>query len=345
MHARHSISSLVAGSLLCGVCNVAMAAENSELAVPLGVWGLDSAILPLSGVYGQIVAPSYRASSAKDANGNDMAISLPRGSIPGIPVSLNGTINARIKVDAVVPKLVYVSEDPILGGRYGGYIAVPLLNKSRDITVNITTALPVPYQSVPKQVGQSLSQKASGSKRGLGDIELASFIGWKFESLSIVAAMNVDLPTGSFDKNSQVNLGLNSYSFRPLVSAAWSTESGFDIAAAMSYNVSTANRETDYKSGQYFHMEYVGTYQFTGNFKAGLQGYVLHQTTDDKDPSGSSALPLVNGNRARVTSLGPVMSYQTDDLKTQIELKYLREMSARARPEGDLALITFSRLF
>lgn len=339
MHARHSISSLVAGSLLCGVCNVAMAAENSELAVPLGVWGLDSAILPLSGVYGQIVAPSYRASSAKDANGNDVAFSK---SIPGIPVLVKGTVNARIKVDAVVPKLVYVSEDPILGGRYGGYIAVPLLNKSRDITVNVTTPLPPALQ---QKIGLAASQAASGSKRGLGDIELASFIGWKFESLSIVAAMNVDLPTGSFDKNSQVNLGLNSYSFRPLVSAAWSTESGFDIAAAMSYNVSTANRETDYKSGQYFHMEYVGTYQFTGNFKAGLQGYVLHQTTDDKDPSGSSALPLVNGNRARVTSLGPVMSYQTDDLKTQIELKYLREMSARARPEGDLALITFSRLF
>jgi hypothetical protein len=45
--------------------------------------------------------------------------------------------------------------------------------------------------------------------------------------------MNVDLPTGSFDRNSQVNLGMNSYSFRPLVSAAWSTESGFDFAASL----------------------------------------------------------------------------------------------------------------
>ncbi len=339
MQARHSIIGLVAASLFTGACQMASAAENSEIAVPIGVWGLDSAILPLSGVYGQIVAPSYRASSAKDANGNDVSFSK---SIPGIPVTVKGSVNARIKVDAIVPKLVYVSEDPILGGRYGAYVAVPLMDKSRDITVNVTTPLPAALQ---QKIGTAASQAASGNKRGLGDVEVATFIGWKFDSLSLVAALNVDLPTGSFDKNSQVNLGLNSYSFRPLVSAAWSTESGFDVAAAMSYNVSTANRDTDYKSGQYFHMEYVATYQFTNNFKAGLQGYLVHQTTDDKDPKGSSALPLINGNRARIRSLGPVMSYQTDDLKTQVELKYLREMSARARPEGDLALITVSRLF
>ena len=117
------------------------------------------------------------------------------------------------------------------------------------------------------------------------------------------------------------------------------------MAASLCYNFSTANRDTDYKSGQYVHLEYVSTYQFPSNIKIGLQGYVLHQTTDDRDPSGSSALPIINGNRAHASALGPVISYQTEDLKTQIEFKYLREMSARARPEGGLALLTYSRLF
>jgi hypothetical protein len=344
MHARNSLSSLVVGSLLMGSCHIAISAENNELAVPMGVWGLDSAILPLSGVYGQVILPSYRATSVKDANGNDMTFSttIPSKSVPGVPIPVKGSVDARIQVDAVVPKLVYVSEEPILGGRYGGYIAVPLLDKSRKITVNVTTPLP---PAVKQQIGQVASQAASGDKSGLGDIELAAFLGWKFENLSVVAAMNLDLPTGSFDAKSMVNLGTNYYSFRPLVSAAWSTESGFDVAASFAYNVSTANRDTSYKSGQYVHIEYVGTFQFNNNVKAGLQGYYLNQTTDDKDPNGTSHLPIVNGNRARVTALGPVMSYQTDDLKTQVELKYLREMSARARPEGDLALITLSRLF
>jgi hypothetical protein len=339
MHARNSISSLVVGSLLMGACQIAVSAENNELAVPMGIWGLDSAILPLSGVYGQVVLPSYRATSVKDAQGNDMTFSK---TVPGVPVTVRGTVDARIQVDAVVPKLIYVSEEPILGGRYGGYIALPLLDKSRKITINVTTPL---SQVAKQQIGQAASHAASGDKSGLGDIELAGFIGWKFENLSVVAAMNLDLPTGSFDAKSMVNLGNNYYSFRPLVSAAWSTESGFDVAASFAYNVSTANRDTSYKSGQYVHLEYVGTYQFNNNFKAGLQGYYLSQITDDKDPKNSSSLPIVNGNRARVTALGPVMSYQTDDLKTQVELKYLREMSARARPEGDLALITLSRLF
>lgn len=342
MKSRFSIAGLATGSLIVGMsafAPAAFAAENNEVAVPMGIWGLDSAILPLSGVYGQIVAPSYRSDTVKDSNGDDLVF---RKSVPGIPVVLNGSVKASIKVDAIIPKLVYVSEDAILGGRYGGYVAVPLLNKKRDITININTPLPVALQ---QKISTDASAAASGSRSGVGDVELAGFISWKFESLSLVAAMNIDVPTGSFDKNSQVNLGLNSYSFRPLVSAAWSTDSGFDLAASLAYNYSTANRDTDYKSGQYVHLEYIGSYQFSNNVKAGLQGYYLQQVTDDQDPNGTSALTIVNGNRARAASLGPIVSYQTDDLKTQVEFKYLKEFSARARPAGGFALLTLSRLF
>lgn len=340
MQVRKSIITIAGAAALLGSSQLANAAENSEVAVPLGIWGLDSAILPVSGLYGQVLLPSYRASVAKDGNGDDVSFAK---TVPGIPVTIRGTVNAKIKVDAIVPKLVYVSPDPVLGGRIGAYIAVPLLDKSRDVVVNVTTPLPVP--GLQKKISQGASHAASGNERGLGDIEATAFIGWKYESLSIVAAMNVDLPTGSFNKDSQVNLGMNSYSYRPLISAAWSTESGFDFAAALGYNISSANRTTNYKSGQYLQFEYVGTYQFSNNIKAGLQGYYLNQTTDDKDPNGSSAVPILNGNRARVTSLGPVMSYLSDDLKTQVEVKYFREFSAKARPEGDMALVTVSRLF
>lgn len=339
MQVRKSLITIASATALLGTSQFLSAAENSEVAVPLGIWGLDSAILPVSGLYGQVLLPSYRASTAKDGNGDNVSFAK---TVPGVPVTVRGTVDARIKVDAIVPKLVYVSPDPVMGGRVGAYIAVPLLNKSRDVVINVTTPLPAALQ---QKIGMGASQASSGHERGLGDIETTAFIGWKFESLSIVAAMNIDLPTGSFDKNSQVNLGMNSYSYRPLISAAWSTESGFDFAGALGYNISTANRSSNYKSGQYVQFEYVGTYQFSNNIKAGLQGYYLNQTTDDRDPSGSSAVPILNGNRARVTSLGPVMSYLSDDLKTQVELKYFHEFSAKARPEGDMALVTLSRLF
>ncbi|MFZ6751631.1 SphA family protein [Undibacterium sp. Ren11W] len=339
MQVRKSLLLIASATSLLGASQFVSAAENSEIAAPIGIWGLDSAILPVSGVYGQIIAPSYRASAAKDGNGDDVSFAK---SVPGIPVTVRGTVSAKIKVDAIVPKLVYISPDPILGGRIGAYIAVPLLNKSRDVVVNVTTPLPAALQ---QKIGQSASLASSGHERGLGDVETTAFIGWKYESLSLVAAMNVDLPTGSFDKNSQVNLGMNSYSYRPLISAAWSTESGFDFAGSLAYNYSTANRTTSYKSGQYLHAEYVGTYQFSNNIKAGLQGYYINQTTDDSDPMGASAVPILNGNRARVTSIGPVMSYLSDDLKTQVEVKYFHEFSAKARPEGDMALLTFTRLF
>lgn len=342
MYVRNVISSLVAGSIFFGACNAAVAVENDELDVPLGVWGLDSAILPLSGFYGQVISARYQANEVKDANGGDVKFNTMVPVAPGVSMPVNGTIAARVTVDAVTPKFVYISDDPVWGGHAGAYVAIPLLKKSRDISATVTTALP---PAIQQAIGSTVSQLESGDKRGLGDIEATSFIGWKRDELSIVAAFNIDLPTGSFNKNSQVNLGVNYYSFRPLLSAAWSTESGFDLAAAISYNISTVNHATEYQSGQYMTIEYVGTYQFSNNFKAGLQGYYLNQTTNDKDPNGTALAPIVDGNRARVVSIGPVMTYQTDDLKTQIDFKYLAEMSARARPQGNLALLTLSHQF
>jgi hypothetical protein len=303
---------------------------------------LDSAILPLSGFYGQIVTARYQANEVKDANGNNVQFNTMLPLAPGVTVPVAGTVAARITTDVVTPKFVYISDDTIWGGHAGAYVAIPLLEKKRDINVNVTTALPAPY---PAMIGQAASQLDSGSHRGLGDVEVTSFIGWKHEELSVVAAFNVDLPTGSFNKDSQVNLGLNYYSFRPLISVAYSTESGFDLATALSYNVSTTNHDTEYKSGQYVTLEYVGTYQFSNNIKAGLQGYYLNQTTGDQDPNSTALVPIVNGNKARAVSLGPVASYESDDLKTQVDFKYLVETAVRARPQGNLFLLTFSRMF
>jgi hypothetical protein len=336
---RFALRAAISAMFIGGAAS-AFAAENVEIAAPLGIWDLDAAILPPSGFYGQIIAPSYRASKAKDANGNDQAFAT---SVLGVPFPVVGTVDAKVKADALIPRFIYIHDESVYGGRVGAFVGIPLVKKTRDIKVTITA----PFLSAEQKagIGAAASKAASGKESGLGDVEIGTFIGWKGEQLSVLAAFNVDLPTGSFDKTSQVNLGMNSYSFRPLISAAWSTESGFDLAASFAYNFSTANRDTKYKTGQYATLEYVGTYQFNDNVKAGLQGYALHQTRDDKDPQNSSPVPLVNGNRAHVVSIGPVARYQTSDLKNQVEVKYLKEFSARARPEGAMALATYSRLF
>jgi hypothetical protein len=339
---RKTLAVLIAGLACSGVYNSALAVENDELDAPLGVWSLDSAILPPSGTYAQIIGAHYEANSVKDAMGNNVQFGTMLPLAPGVSVPVAGTIDAKIITNVVVPRFVYIGDDVFLGGHAGAYVAVPLVDKSREVNVTVTTALPPPY---PAMIGAAATTAASGKQRGLGDVEVTSFIGWKQDDLSIVAAFNVDLPTGKFDKTTQVNLGTNYYSFRPLLSGAYSTESGFDVAAAVSYNVSTVNKDTSYKSGQYLTLEYEGTYQFSGNFKAGVQGYYLDQTTDDQDPNGSAAVPIVNGNKARAESIGPVASWQSDDLRTKVEFKYLAETGVRARPQGDLFLLTLTRQF
>ncbi|MET3107396.1 hypothetical protein AAKU67_001535 [Oxalobacteraceae bacterium GrIS 2.11] len=342
MLVRKTLSGLVAAALTLTACNLAMAEENYELDMPLGIWGLDSAILPLSGFYAQIVAARYQANDVKDGNGNNVQFNTLLPLAPGVNVPVHGNVNSRITEDAVVPKFIYISDESVWGGHAGAFLAIPLLKKTRDISVNVTTPLPPPYPTV---IGQTASQLESGSHRGVGDIELTSFIGWKGEQVSYLLAFNIDAPTGSYDKTSQVNLGLNHYSLRPLASVAYSTESGFDFAAALSYNFNTVNKDTKYKSGQYMALEYLGSYQFSNNIKAGLQGYYLNQTTNDEDPNNSALVPIVNGFKARIVSLGPIASYQTDDLKNQVEFKWLAETGVRNRPQGNLLVLTYSHLF
>lgn len=342
MVVRKTLSALITGLMAVGACNHAMAVENDELDAPLAVWGLDAAILPPSGFYGQIIGAHYEANSVKDPMGNNVQFATTLPVAPGVSVPVAGTVDAKIITNVLVPRFVFISDDVFLGGHAGAYVAVPLVDKSREVNVAVTTALPAPY---PAMIGAAATAAASGKQRGLGDVEVTSFIGWKHDDLSIVAALNVDLPTGKFDKTSQVNLGTNYYSFRPLLSAAYSTDSGFDVGAAVSYNVSTVNKDTNYKSGQYLTVEYEATYQFSGNFKAGLQGYYLDQTTNDQDPNSSAAVPIFNGNKARAEAIGPVASWQSDDLRTKVEFKYLAESGVRARPEGNLFLLTATRQF
>jgi len=95
------------------------------------------------------------------------------------------------------------------------------------------------------------------------------------------------------------------------------------------YDFNEKNDDTNYKSGQVFHADYAAGWN-AGPLTAGIGGYVLRQTTDDR--VGGMRVGS-DGFRGRVFAVGPELKYNFDPI--QVWFQYQREFSARNRPQGD----------
>ena len=337
--------SYTAAALLAITCNIAGATEGGAVSLAPGDMGQESTLPPQPGFYAQLIDYRYRADQIKDANGRAVsfstAVPLPDGSL--LPVS--GNLQSKIDVHVVVPYLVYVADTRMWGARPGVYVALPLMNANADVSfapAPFPPSVPAPLQAAVSQQVSSQFAAAGGSASGVGDLEVGPFLSWRRDNLSVFAALSAVFPTGAYNKNRPVNPGLNYYTLRPTLAAGVVTESGFDVAGRFTYSFNSRNRETDYKSGQYLGLDYMATYEFIEHFKIGMNGYYINQVTDDSAPAG---VPIVNGNRIRVSGIGPMLAYLSGDEKYAAEFKYLKEHSARARPEGSAVFIKLTYRF
>ena len=194
-----------------------------------------------------------------------------------------------LKVDATFDamRFIHVTNQKILGGDWAVQAIVPLVYQ------RLHTPIP--------GIG-------TGSTFGLGDLVIDPLIiGWHFPpDWHLTVGLDIYLPTGKYsDTNPTDSIGANYYSFEPIVAFTYLNQSGFEVSAKLMYNLKTKNRDTDYQSGDEFHMDYLVGQHF-GPWGVGLAGYYLTQTTDDQ-VNGHTAPP--NGRRGKVFAYGPAIQY------------------------------------
>jgi len=197
--------------------------------------------------------------------------------VPGL--SVNATFDAL--------RFIHVTPHKILGGDWGMQVIVP-----------------VAYQKLHTPIPGI----GTGSTFGLGDIVIDPLIiGWHFPpDWHLTIGLDIYLPTGKYsDSNPTESIGANYYSFEPIVAFTYLNQGGFEVSAKLMYNIKTKNNDTDYKSGQDFHMDYLVGQHF-GPWAVGLAGYYLTQTTDD-EVGGRKAAP--DGRRGKVFAYGPAVQY------------------------------------
>ncbi|WP_428553297.1 SphA family protein [Pseudomonas edaphica] len=231
--------------------------------------------------------------------------------------SLGGKVSqVRIKSDAIIPRLDYLSPVRVFGGRLGGYIAQPYIKQQVSLF------------------------GMSDTRESMGDTTLAPIILWDMgKNLTLAAAVEITLPTGEYDATRLANTSNNFYTYKPLVSATWMPNERTELSIKTTYSFNEENHDTDYRSGQIFHFDYSASYKVTDNLSLGVNGYYLKQTTDDKQ-HGRTVVNIYgdevnDGVKGQVFAIGPAV-YFTFLKYASAEVRWAKEFDVKNRPEGDM---------
>jgi hypothetical protein len=230
-----------------------------------------------------------------------------------LPVEVKATFDAL--------RFIYVSNYKIFGGDWAVHAIVPLV-----------------YQKL------ETPNPAFGNDWvfGLGDITIDPLIiGWHFPpDWHVTVGLDIYLPTGKYSSTDPTDsIGANYYSFEPIFSFTYLNQSGFEISAKLMYNIKTRNDDTDYQSGDEFHMDYLIGQHF-GPWAVGLGGYYLTQTTND-ELNGQKVDP--DGNRGQVFAFGPAVKYDHQGMSFVGSWNY--ETDVENRFQGNKFLFKFITAF
>ncbi len=263
------------------------ATEGGGLAVyPDGLENFLVGALPPPGTYFLVYAGGAKYDKVRDNSGNEIPI-------PGF----------KVNVGVAAPRVVWVTDQQILGGQLAFHSVLPLLD-------------------VKFKAGG-----ASFKSSGLGDIAIGAALGYHAsQSLHYVVGLDVYAPTGKYDKMDPSSLGKNYWTFQPVYAVSYIQPTGLNADLKLLYDFNGKNSDTNTRSGQAIHADYAAGYGFGNGWVAGVGGHVFQQTTSDSGPNSA-------GGKARAIGFGPSIRYW-DGKGWLFTAKLQKEFSVRNRPEG-----------
>ena len=295
---KSAIALLVGGLFLAA--GAAQAKEGGDQSAP-GAENWMAGALPPAGFYFKNYLGHY-GGKLQDGKGNDAKLGP-------------NNVGARADVTFDVLRFIYVTNIKVLGGDYAVQAFVPVVNQSLSFAGN------------------------RGSKFGIGDVFFTPVaIGWHHSpELHTIAALDVFLPTGEYDKNDPArSLGSNYVSYEAVYAVTWLPKGNWEVTGKFMYNMKQKNGDTKYQSGDEFHMDYLVGKKY-GDWGFGLAGYYLKQLDSDKQNGVVvSAVPGLRsaGNKGQVFAIGPSVKYSTKT-GTTFMAQWQREMAVENRFQGD----------
>lgn len=292
------------------------AAENATGIYLLGSKGPQAGMLPpVSGVFGGNTFYVYSGSA-------NPSLTIPEDGNLAIGV------DATIIVDA--PSVLWVPEGEILGGRLAVFGLLVLGNVDFSAAALLTGPGGVPI------AGADTSQ----SRFSFGDPQVGALIGWNSGNFHWNTGILVNIPIGDYESGALDNLAFNRWAVDLNASATWLDPAiGFELSATAGVTFNSENNDTNYKTGEEFHIEWAVLQHFSKQFSAGLVGYHYQQISGD---SGSGA--TLGAFKGRVTALGAHVGLNVPVFGLPVSLggRFFVEIDAKNRLKGTAGYLTAS---
>lgn len=275
------------------------------------------------GLYLMSYLQPYSADHFKDQRSNDLP--FPKSEVRVVPW---------------VNQFVYHSDVTVLNAQLGGMLLLPAV------------------------MSASLADGAGGAilgetKTGMGDPVVGAYLQWlpimgeQGPVFSHRVELDVTLPMGAYDKSKGLNPGANHTSIEaywsgtwwvtPKVTASsrffylWNGKNSDPLATRFaSHGIAEAN---DYQAGQAVHANLALDYQLTPQWRVGLAGYWLQQTTETK-VNGEA----LSGSKEHVVGIGPGAMFSFS-AKDHLVVNHYTEMAARNRTEGQRVTLRYIHQF
>lgn len=287
----NSRATLLIATLLATGINVAAAKEGPDQ-YPHGAESFMAGALPPPGSYFLNYA-GYYGGRLQSPTGQDV---LPGGE----PVEVDAWFDAL--------RFVHVTDAEVLGASVAMQAIVPIVHQTMSIG--------------PMGGARTVT--------GLGDISINPFIlGWHRQNLHITAGIDIYLPTGRYDElDPRGQIGANYYSVEPVIAFTYRNPSGFEASAKLMYNIKGKNRDTDVRSGDEFHADFlIGWHRESWSY--GLSGYYVNQVNEDRVNGQDLAL-----SEGHAFALGPSVQFADAKGRT-FTFQAQHEMDVENRFEGN----------
>ncbi len=244
---------------------------------------------------------------------------------------LQGKVNAGLDLTMVldIVSASYTFEQEVFGATYTVGAAIPF--GYAELEATITTA----------GGGSFFAERDSFN---IADIALVPLeLTWTIDNFSIQLGEAIYAPTGAYDVDEVVNLGLNHWGFDTTLAVTYlNPETGIEVSVAPGVLFNTENDDTDYQTGTEFHLDFTANQFLSETFALGVRGYYYNQFTGD---SGDGA--RLGDFQGESFGLGPGFIWfpAFADGKLAVLGKWIHDFDATNRFESDYGTLSVAWTF
>ena len=308
---------LLAAVAVSALASPALAVEGGTGAYLLGSRDIYAGVVPMPGLY----------------LGNDVI--YINGRLDGL--SIAGAVATDVHLTAIVDKLSVTSSThtKILGGRFAISAQLPIVSMHGDFD------LASPFVALGLE----------DSQFGLGDLSVIPMLGYDYGNLHYNVSLPFFFPTGEYSDATAkrgppvevdiLSLSKNRPGIDPTLGVTYlNPKNGIEVSGALGITFSAPNTATDYQTAPELHFEGTVAQHFQDGLVLAATGYAYQQLGNDSGDGAEQLQKVLDADslQARVFGIGPLIGYSTKigDTSVSMKVKYIHELGAKRRIEGDV---------